>query len=371
VTITVPHFAALIKKEAVLIIAAMFAFISAILIPPDSGYFAYIDYSVLCILFCLMAAVAGLKKQGVFDLLSQKILARISSVKIISVLLVNCVFFCSMFVTNDVALITFVPVTIELFAGAGRKKLIFVIVMETLAANLGSMLTPIGNPQNLYIYSYYTMNILEFFRIVLPAGILGYIIIMVIMFVSKKESLEIKYNMNAEAGSKKFIFFYSVLFIFCIAAVLRALDYRICFLIVLCSVFITDKKIFSKIDYGLLLTFFCFFIFVGNLARIEYVSKALSQFLETRVLLISILGSQVISNVPAAMMLSGFTKDVRGLLLGVNIGGLGTPIASLASLISFRIYSRSKDSSPSGFLAVFTVYNVSVLILLAFVFIFT
>ncbi|MCL2478685.1 MAG: SLC13 family permease [Treponema sp.] len=360
----------LLKKEAVLFIAAFFALLSVCFIPPDLHYFSYIDYSVLAILFCLMAVVAGFKKLGLFDILSQKLLGRTKSVKSLTFLLVNCVFVCSMLVTNDVSLIAFVPVTIGIFASAKREKLIFVIVMETLAANLGSMLTPIGNPQNLYIYSFYKMDILNFFRFVLPVGAVSYIILTGIMLASKKDSINITFEQKAAPLKLAPFLVYTGLFVLCILAVLRIVDYRICILVVLCVVLILDRKLLAKVDYGLLLTFFCFFIFTGNLERIGLVKNALSSFLEGRVFITGILTSQVISNVPAAMMISGFTSDVRNLLLGVNIGGLGTPVASLASLISFRLYSRSENSSPGKFLAVFSVYNILILVALALIFIF-
>ena len=358
----------LIKKEAVLCIASIFALVSMIFIPPDVHYFSYIDYSVLVILFCLMIVTAGLRDLGVFNLLSRKLLAGTRSVKFLSIILVNCVFFCSMFMTNDVALITFVPISIGIFSLARHKKLIFIIVMETLAANLGSMLTPIGNPQNLYIYSFYRLTILSFLKDVMPLGILSYVIIMGIILISQNGIIDIKPEQKAEWRKKKPLLYYTVLFMLCIAAVLRFLDYRICILIVSIATFIVDKKLFKKVDYSLLLTFICFFVFAGNLERMDFVRDTLSRFLEGRVFIVSILSSQVISNVPAAMMISRFTQDVRQLLLGVNIGGLGTPVASLASLISFKIYSRSESSAPGKFLGIFAMYNISILLLVSAIF---
>jgi len=343
---------------------------------PGFHYFTYIDYPVLGILFCLMIVVAGLKKLGIFDFLSLKLLTSAKNVKQLSILLVNCVFVCSMLVTNDVALIVFVPLTIGIFDFIGQKKLIFTIVMETLAANLGSMLTPVGNPQNLYIYSFYQMKILSFFGYVLPVGIISYFIITGIILVSKDDNKGATFEQKFRMGKfrlgdiKKNLLYYVGLFILCIATVLRILDYRICFFVILAATLLVDRKLLKKVDYGLLLTFICFFVFVGNLDEIGVVRNTLSRFLEGKVFIVSILSSQIISNVPAAMMISDFTKDVRNLLLGVNIGGLGTPVASLASLISFRLYSGSKNSLPGKFLAVFSVYNVLLLLLLTAMFYF-
>ena len=359
----------IIKKETVLFIAAVFAVISMIFIPLGVQYFSYIDYSVLGILFCLMVVVAGLKKLGLFDFLSQKLLIRTKSLKFLTVLLVSCVFVCSMFVTNDVALITFVPITIGIFALTGRKRLIFAVVMETLAANLGSMLTPIGNPQNLYIYSFYRLSILNFFEYVLPIGVISFIVIMGLILIFQKGDIEITLGQKIGLGNvKKPLLYYACLFLICVAAVIHILDFRICIAVVLTATLIVDRKLLKQVDYSLLLTFVCFFVFVGNLERIDAVKNALSLFLSGRVFIVSVLSSQVISNVPAAMMISRFTTDVRHLLLGVNIGGLGTPVASLASLISFKLYSKSEDSAPGKFLQVFTVYNVSISLLLCAIF---
>ena len=359
----------LVKKEAILFISAALACLSMIFIPPDAQYLSYINYSVLGILFCLMIVVAGLKKLGVFDFLSQKLLVRTKSVRLLSVLFVSCVFVCSMFVTNDVALLTFVPITIEIFALSERKKLIFIIVMETLAANLGSMLTPIGNPQNLYIYYFYRLNIMSFFEWVLPVGVVSYFIVIGLTIIIQNGGVNITSGQKIKLGNvKKLLLYYAFLFILCIITVLHILDYRICTIIVLAATLITDRNLLKKVDYGLLLTFVCFFIFTGNLERIDAVKNAVSAAIKDRVFIMSVLSSQVISNVPAAVMLSFFTTDAHSLLLGVNIGGLGTPVASLASLISFKLYSSSENSEPGKFLGVFTIYNVLLLLFLCAVF---
>ena len=356
----------LIKKDMILFIAAVFACASMFVVPPDIEYFSYMDFPVLGILFCLMVVVMGLRQLGIFGYLSQRLLVQTKNVKPLTLLLVSTVFFCSMFITNDVALIMFVPITLEVFGHSSRKGLIFIIVMETLAANLGSMFTPIGNPQNLYVYSFYQLNLLTFFQYVLPIGTLGFGMLIGLTMLSKNSRIDIALEPTVELKDlTKPLLFYTILFLVCIATVLHFLDYRICVLIVLAATFIADKKILTKVDYGLLLTFVCFFVFVGNLERIEAVKHALSLFLKDRVFVVTVLTSQLISNVPAAMMISRFTTDVQPLLLGVNVGGLGTPVASLASLISFKLYSNSEDSAPGIFLGVFTVYNLTLLLLLS------
>ena len=359
----------LIKHEAVLFMAALFASASMIFIPPDTQYLSYLDYSVLAILFSLMIVVAGLKKIGVFDFVSQSLLARTKGVKYLSILLVNCVFVCSMFLTNDVALITFVPITIGIFTLNGRKRLIHAIVMETLAANLGSMLTPIGNPQNLYLYSYYRLDIPRFFQYVLPVGAVSYVLIMGLLLISRNGNIDIALGQKIKLNSvRNSLIYYACLFLLCVGSVLHAIDYRISFILVLTATLIADRKLLLKVDYSLLLTFVCFFIFVGNLERIDAVKNALSLFLKGRVFVVSVLSSQIISNVPAAMMISRFTTDARPLLLGVNIGGLGTPVASLASLISFKLYAGSEGAKPGRYLLTFSLYNLSLLFLLSAIF---
>jgi len=356
-----------VKKETVLVIAVVLAIASMILVPPSKQYFNYIDYSVIGILFCLMLAVAGFMELGVLDSISAKLITKARNVKILRIILVNCVFFSSMFFTNDVALIAFVPITIGIFHFVGREKLISTVVLETIAANIGSMLTPTGNPQNLYLYSFYHIHILDFWKMVLPVGIVGYLVIMCILLVSKSGSIEVSTKRQFDFNNKKALLAYFCgIFILCVLTVLRVIDYRICVAIVLVSIIIFDRKLLKKVDYGLLLTFVAFFVFVGNIEQLPIVKDALSHFLTGRVLGTSIISSQVISNVPAAMMISRFTDDAQNVLLGVNIGGIGTLIASLASLISFKLYAKSDGSAPIKYLGVFTVYNVAFLILLIF-----
>ena len=356
-----------IKKDIVLAIAAVLALISMFFIPPSLKYLSYINFSVLGILFCLMAVVAGFMEIGVFNFISAKLLAKSKNLKTLTIILINCVFFSSMFFTNDVALIAFVPITIGIFNILGNERLIFIIVMETVAANMGSMITPIGNPQNLYIYSFYNMNIADFLKVVVPVGIIGYVIITCIILFSKNGSIEILYERQPAAGDIKplFLAYYSSLFILCILTVLHVLDYRICVIAVLASIVIVNRKLLKKVDYNLLLTFVAFFIFTGNIEQINIIKTAINHFITGRTFILSVLTSQIISNVPAAMMISRFTNDANNLLLGVDVGGIGTLVASLASLISFKLYSKSSGAKPAKYLLTFTVYNAVILVLLS------
>lgn len=346
----------ILKKELVLVIASSAALLSLFFVPPSAAYLAYIDFSVLAILFCLMAVVAGFLQSGFFDFLSEKMLRRYKSSKKISAMLVLLCFFSAMLITNDVALITFVPLSIKIFGSRDQKRLVFLLVLETIAANLGSMLTPIGNPQNLYLYSFYDMNIKEFLHTVFPVCAFGLLLLLGLLLCGRGGQISLPAQEKPQLDKRRLCFF-GLLFALCIATVLRLVDYRLCLLLCVLALACFERKIFAKIDYALLATFVAFFIFVGNLGRLPVVEALLSQLLVGRELLLGVVVSQVISNVPAAIMLSGFTDNARALLLGVNIGGLGTLIASLASLIAYKLYAKSEGAKPKQFLGTYMALN--------------
>lgn len=348
------------KKEFVLVIASLLAGLSMLLTPPSKAYFAYVDFAVLAILFCLMAVVAGLNKAGLFNFLSIKILQKSTSTKGISIVLVLACFFSSMFITNDVALITFVPLAIAVLHSTSQKQLVFVVVMQTVAANLGSMLTPIGNPQNLYIYSYYKLNIMQFLQAVLPLCTFSLVLITAVLFMFKGSAISVK-SKEKIIVNKKALTIYFLLFFACALTVLHVISYIACFVLTIVVIIIADCKILKAIDYALLLTFVAFFIFVGNISAVPEIQKFLQQVISGRELFAGIAASQIVSNVPAAIMLSGFTQNFKELLLGVNIGGLGTIIASLASLISYKLYAKSTGARPMLFIGVFSIINLSFL----------
>lgn len=356
-----------IKKEVVLAIAALLAVVSMFFVPPSVKYIEYVDFSVLSILFCLMAVVAGFIKSGLFGYFSAKLLTRSNSIKIVSAVLTGLCFFSAMLITNDVALITFVPLTIAVLIGVSPKRLIFVIVLETIAANLGSVLTPIGNPQNLYIYSFYNMNIGDFLSAVAPIAALSLLLLSATLIFSKDGRIEITASAPIKFSSvdKRLLVLYTILLLLSITTVMRLLDYRICLALTAIALIIFDKAAFKRVDYSLLGTFLSFFIFVGNMGSIPIIKEILASLIDGRELIVSILASQVISNVPAAIMLSGFTDKARELLMGVNIGGLGTLIASLASLISYKLYAKSENSRPALFLGIFTIMNVAFLLIIS------
>lgn len=355
-----------IKREPVLIIAVLAALVSCFFVPPDSAYLTYLDGRTLALLYCLMTVVAGLRQAGLFSHLAHTLCERVRSLRVMGILLVLLCFFSAMLITNDVALLTFVPFAVVVMGMTDRKKdLIYIVVLQTVAANLGSILTPVGNPQNLYLYSYYDIRFFDFLRMTFPVWMLSLIMVTALCFVLSGENLHI--YLGEEPGIEKCsLCLYLVLFLVCLLVVLRILIWPIMLVIVVAVCLIMDRKILLKADFLLLLTFVAFFVFSGNLARIPSVNGLLRKLLSGREYLVSLLASQVISNVPAALLLSGFTEQTRDLLLGVNIGGLGTPIASLASLISMKLYAHSEHAHPGRYLVVFTLINVVLLFALSF-----
>ncbi len=352
------------KNEVVFVAAIVAAVVSAFFVPPSKAYLTYPDYRVLAILFCLMIIVAGLQELSVFTWLGRQLSEKVKDGRQLSFLLVMLCFFSSMLITNDVALITFVPFGITLLHMAGLKdKIIKVVVLQTIAANLGSMFTPVGNPQNLYLYNLTGMGMGQFLLLMLPLCGLSFILLTVVIFAEKPAALDTEFPDDKSLPDKKTII-YCVLFVVCLLTVVRILPFQLMLGIVMVVIFFFNKGLYKKVDYCLLGTFLGFFIFVGNMQNIPAVKNLLESLLTGRELVVSVLASQVISNVPAAMLLSGFTKNYEALLYGVNIGGLGTLIASLASVISYKSYSTIKEAKTGKYMLVFTAYNLAFLVVL-------
>lgn len=354
-----------LRREPVLIIAAMAALASSFFVPPDGAYLGYIDFRTLALLYCLMTVIAGLRGAGLFAYLAHVLCRRAGSVRAMGVLLVLMSFVSSMLITNDVALLTFVPFAVVVLGMAGRRReLIYIVVLQTAAANLGSMLTPVGNPQNLYLYSYYGLGFGEFLGVTFPMWALSLLLILAACVFLPREKLD-AFPGKEPGVEKRSLWLYLGLFAVCLLAVLRVCDWPIMLAVVVIALLLLDRGMLLKADFMLLLTFVAFFIFAGNLARVEAVDSLLRRILAGHEFLAGVLASQVISNVPAALLLSGFTDSARALILGVNIGGLGTPIASLASLISMKLYSCSEDAETGRYLLVFTAVNVAMLAILS------
>jgi len=347
------------RREPVLCISALLAAASMAAVPPSPAYAAYIDLRVLCLLFCLMAVVSGFRSCGVFDLLAQRLLSGQRSFRAVCLLLVLLPFFSAMLVTNDVALITFVPFAIYVLDLAGRRDaLIRVVVLQTVAANLGSMATPVGNPQNLYLYAHYQLSMGEFARLLLPLTAVSLLLLAAAGARGDGTTVSITFQERAALrGGWRFLL-YLALFVLCLLSVLRVFPYGYLTVIVAAALLLAEPVLLRRVDYGLLLTFVCFFVFSGNLGALPAIHDLLAKLLERNTLLCSAAVSQVISNVPAALLLSGLTEDWQGLLAGVDIGGLGTPVASLASLISLRFCLAQRDCRPGRYLLAFTAVNL-------------
>ncbi|MBQ6461879.1 MAG: citrate transporter [Pseudobutyrivibrio sp.] len=353
-----------VKNEIVLCVAFILATISCFIIVPSKSYLEYIDFRTLSILFSLMITMAGFQKLSVFRQIGEALVNRTKTLRGLVIILVLLSFFSSMFITNDVALLTFVPFSIITLSIANKKdKYIIVIVLETLAANLGSMLTPLGNPQNLYLYSLSNMGLWSFVKLMLPYSLCSLILLMISVefFIGKEEGKLAKTQANIYQRSKKdklLIAMYVILFLLSILVVSRVLPYYIGLIIVIITVILFDNSVLRKPDYSLLFTFIFLFIFIGNIKRIPVLSDFLSEIIKVNEVGVAILLSQFISNVPAAILCSGFTKNIVKLIIGTNLGGLGTLIASMASLISFKQYSYIDGADTKRYILVFTVLNV-------------
>lgn len=349
-----------IKKEIVLILSVSLAIITSFISSPK---LSYIDFKVLILLFNLMVVVVAFKELKVLDSIDISLLRKCSTYTSISFALVFITFLASMVVTNDVALITFVPLSIVV-AKKSDINVLKIVILQTLAANLGSSFTPMGNPQNLFIYSFYNLDPNDFFNITAPLVILSVLFLSVIILKSKKIKLDLHLE-DVEIKNKKDVIFFSILFAIILLSVFHIVDYRLAFIITLLTVLILNKKLLIQIDYSLLITFIGFFIFIGNISTMDSIRSFMMGILNSpqSTFITSILSSQVISNVPATMLLSGFTNNFKELLLGVNIGGMGTLIASLASIISYKIYTNEFKDDSSTYLKYFTFYNVLGLII--------
>ncbi len=357
------------KPDPILSVAWVLAIGSAFAIPPDALYLGYIDWRSLGILWSLMVVIQGLKENAVFEKVGTAVTDRVSNIRGLTAAMVFLCFFGSMFVTNDVALLTFVPLSIMLFHGCGKDELVsWLVILQTIAANLGSMLTPIGNPQNLYLFGLTKTPIGTFLLWMLPYTLLTAVVLsaVIVFFPSGKEKAVLggRSATVRHFGSPLQIGVYLLLFLLAMLTVLRVIPWWITALCTLIIVFAMDYKILKRADYTLLFTFIGFFVFTGNMARIPAVRDVLQDAIRRREFPVAILTSQVISNVPAALLLSDFAGDLKELLLGVNVGGLGTMIASMASLISYKFYSNSYPDQKGLYFLRFTLLNLVMLALL-------
>lgn len=354
-----------IRHEPVLCAALLAAAVSCFFVAPDAEYLNYIDLRTLALLYCLMVVVAGLSRAGLFSYMADTLCKKAASLRVLSLILVLLCFFSSMLITNDVALLTFVPFTVIVLHMAGQtSSMIPVIVLQTVAANLGSMLTPVGNPQNLYLYSHYEFSFGSFISVTAPIWGLSLILVIAGCLFIKSRKIQVS-DSTVPVIRKPGLLLYAALFVICLLVVLRVMTWPVMLCVIAAALLVLDRKTLLQADFFLLLTFVAFFIFAGNLARIEAVDALLRSLMQGREYATSLIASQFISNVPAALVLSGFTGNAPALLLGVNIGGLGTPVASLASLISMKLYFHTLEARKGRYMLVFTAVNIVLLIILS------
>ena len=358
------RFLSFVKKNVVAVIAFFAALITSIIVPPDEKYLDYFDYKTLTCLFCVLAVVCALKNIRFFYLLARKCVELFKNARMSILALVYITFIGSMLIANDMALLTFLPLGFLVLTTTGKQKyMAFTFIMQNIAANLGGMLTPFGNPQNLYLYNYFNIPNLEFMGIMAPPFVLSILLITLccIIFV-KPEPLTISGEPVSLPPLRTAI--YLLLFAFSIFIVFRVIPFVWGLIVIPIFLLFMDRRALLKVDYPLLFTFVFFFIFSGNMARIEIVRNFFSFLLDKNTLVFSALSCQCISNVPSAILLSQFTENYADLLVGVNIGGVGTLIASLASLITFREYIKHNPGKTKRYLLEFSAFNFGFLILL-------
>ncbi len=355
------------KKNTVFLIALAAAVATMFVVPPDRQYLGYFDFKTLTCLFCVLAVVCALKNINFFYILARKIVRSFGNLRLCVIAIVYITFIGSMFIANDMALLTFLPLGyFVLDVTNNRKYTAFVFIMQNIAANLGGMLTPFGNPQNLYLYTKFEIPTLEFVSImVLPFALSVVIITGCCLFV-KPVKITIPPDDTPPLPRLKTIIL-SVLFLLAVAIVFRGIPYQLGLVVIPLVLLFTDRKALTLVDYPLLLTFAAFFVFSSNMARIDAIRDFVSALLVKNTLITSILSCQFISNVPTAILLSEFTDNYKELLIGVNIGGVGTLVASLASLITFREFTKNYPTRTKQYILLFIALNFMFLLILTIV----
>lgn len=361
---TVYRFIERLKKEKVFTISLLLAIFTSFLVHPQ---ISYINFKVLVLLFNLMIIVSAFENLKVMDKIALGILSKCKNTRMVSMVLVILTFFASMLVTNDVALLTFVPLAVATFKKT-KVDSMKTIILQTLAANIGSSLTPMGNPQNLFLFTHYNLSGFQFFSVTIPFVALGMLWLLLLNKRVLKKEIEPSLN-TVHIKDKKRTSIYFILFLFIVCSVFGIVDYKYTFLATLLCLVFMDKHLIKEVDYFLLATFICFFISIGNISNIELIQVYLRELLKTPGMpyFSSIVLSQVVSNVPCSVLVSGFTDNWREVLLGVNVGGMGTLIASLASLISYKIYMNEDDEKNKVYLSKFNAYNFASLLLFTFI----
>lgn len=354
-----------IKSNVVLVVAFLAAVITSCIVTPDEQYISYFDFKTLTCLFCTLAVICAIKDISFFTIIARRIVALTGDIRRAVITIVIITFVGSMLIANDMALLTFLPLGCFVLKSSGQQKyMIFTFIMQNIGANLGGMLTPFGNPQNLYLYNKFGIPTGEFMKIMAIPFVSAIALILICCFIFvKKEKITVQKDDEAHLPLWRTAL-YLALFAFSIAIVFRSIPYYCGLVVIPAVLLIADRSALQHVDYGLLMTFVCFFIFSGNMSRIEAVNHIISALLSKNTLLVSIASCQFISNVPSAILLSEFTENYRALLYGVNIGGAGTIIASLASLITFRQYCAAEPGGAKKYLLHFSAFNFAFLIIM-------
>lgn len=351
-----------IKKEVVLSIAILCTLITMIFIPVDKKYLDYFELKTLMSLFCMLAVVAGLKNTNIFELVSRKLIGLFKTRRAVIYSLIFGTFFFDMIVANDMSLITFLPLTyIVLHSTNNDEYLGITFILQTIAANMGGMVTPYGNPQNLYLYSYYDIPVKEFFGVLLVQFIVIVFMLCIAGFFIKNEPLKLENNEKIDIDKKR-LYVYIVLFFMVILSIFRVIPHVITLITVIITVLIADRKRFKYVDYALLATFCVFFVFSGNIARITVIQKFIAKIVTKNTLLAGIISCQFISNVPTAIFISKFTNNYSDLLVAVNVGSLGIIISSLASLITLKEFLKHQPNKFKSYMLKFTLVNTTFLL---------
>ncbi len=360
-----------LRNNIVMLVAFLAATVTCFFVPPDSTYLSYFDFKTLTCLFCTLAVVCALKNIYFFQTVAHKIVCLFKSTRGAVLALVYITFIGSMLIANDMALLTFLPLGYFVLDSTDNKRLLsFTFIMQTIAANLGGMLTPFGNPQNLYLYSYFSIPNLTFVKIMALPFIISVLLITLCTCIFIKKDTMVLHHDAPQKLNRKRTAIYLVLFAFSIAIVFRSVPYYWGLVVIPLVLLFLDKKALAMVDYPLLLTFCAFFVFSGNMARIPVVNHLLGGLVEKNTLLFGVLSCQFISNVPSAILLSKFTQNYPQLLVAVNIGGAGTLIASLASLITLKEYTKHEPKRVASYVRLYSVYNFSILLILLVVMLF-
>ncbi len=355
------------RSQAIFCIALVLALGSMFVVPPSRAYVDYIDFRTLALLFCQMTVISGMVRLGLADRISAWLRRRFSTVRRVGAALVFLSFFSSMLITNDVALMSFVPLTLAIFSREKQRgrELVTILVLQTIAANIGSMFTPLGNPQNLYLFSRSGMSALRFLTVTGKYTLLAGLLLAAALLTVKdgKLSLPPEAERPHPLDRRKSIVC-AALLVLCVLSVLRLVPVPVLLAVVLAVFLRMDRKAFRGVNYMLLCTFLVFFILAGNIKNLPGFQQLIRQSIDGREVAVSVLVSQIISNVPAAMLLSAFTSRLEDLIVGVNLGGLGTIIASMASLITWQYYTKTPRPAKGRYLGVFTGWNLGFLAVL-------